>query len=69
MNAQNSIKEKFLTCNVLENLKSMFYNKKYNDEFTNFIDLLINELEGKERFSDQDEDSEMNEDEDSYITD
>jgi hypothetical protein len=67
--AEMSVKKKFLSKGIIENLRSILSKKNYNYDMMNFIDLLIDDLEGKERFSDSEENFEMNEDEDSYITD
>jgi hypothetical protein len=67
--AENSVKRKFLSKGVLDNLKSILSKKNYNIELMNFIDLLIDDLEGKERFSESEENCEMDEEEESYETD
>ncbi len=67
--AEKIVKKKFLSKGIIETLKSILSKKNYNHDLINFIDLLIDELEEKERFSESEENCEMNEDEDSYITD
>ncbi len=67
--AEKIVKKKFLSKGIIETLKSILSKKNYNYDLINFIDLLIDELEEKERFSESEENCEMNEDEDSYITD